>query len=469
MDILDFSNFYLVGIKGVAMTSMAQLLIDAKKVVKGCDVAEDFVTKEILDNFQIKIDSGFSGSLPEEVDCVIYTAAHQGKLNPVVKAAEEAGVPVISQAEALSYLFNKQQGIAVCGVGGKSTTSAMISWILDKAGLNPSFSVGVGKIIGMDRTGRYNPDSNFFVAEADEYVTDPTAKANGEIITPRFSYLKPHITVLRNVLWDHPDVYDNLKHTQAVFNEFFKQIDPNGVFIYPASERFTGLTTSAGHELSYGESSEAEVVIRYSAEESAGQTVGYINFEGREHRVILQVPGKYNFDNAAAAILASHSAGVSIEDAIEAIKSFQSTQRRFEKIGEKNGVLYFDDYAHHPREVEVVIAALKQWYPEQRAFIAFQPHTYSRTKELFEPFVEAFRDVEDLLLLDIFASARETAAPDISSDLLVSAIKEAYPDMRVQNVHHNRGLAGYLKQFAKPGDVCLTIGAGDIYQVHEMI
>src|SRR6185369_10906914 len=173
--LLDHTHFYLVGIKGVAMTAIAQCLLDAGKSVLGSDVPEDFVTQHILDQRGVHIDTSFDTEIPADTDCVIYTAAHQAQQNSQVVAAKTRNLPVMTHAEALGELFNLNKGLAVCGVGGKSTTSAMITWILVKLGYQPNFAIGVGDIPGLDKTGQWRKDAEYFVAEADEYVIDPSA------------------------------------------------------------------------------------------------------------------------------------------------------------------------------------------------------------------------------------------------------------------------------------------------------
>jgi UDP-N-acetylmuramate--alanine ligase len=470
MNILKFNHFYLVGIKGVAMTSIMQCLVDAGKTVTGCDVAEDFVTKEVLDKKRIKIDIGFEGNLPKNTDCVIYTAAHLGQNNPMVQQADSKNIPTFSQAEALASLFNQKKGIAVCGVGGKSTVSAMISWILEKTGYNPSYSVGVGEIIGLEQTGKWNQKSQYFVAEADEYVVDPAVAKNGQKITPRFSFLKPFLTVCTNLKYDHPDVYQNFDHTKQTFNQFFSQIQPGGILIINADNQALVELSQQQQEvkiISFGEIQGDFRLIEHSAEE--GQTVGRFTFAGQNYQIILKIPGKFNLLNALAAISACHAIGVDILEAIEALASFASTKRRFEYIGQKNGIKYYDDYAHHPSEVYAAIKALNSWYPNNKKLVAFQSHTFSRTKQLFDEFVDAFKEANHLVMIDIFASARESFDQTVSSDLLCQEIEKKYPHIQATNVKTIEKLAKFLKDNLENGDVCLTIGAGDIYEVHQLI
>lgn len=473
MKLDSYIHFYLVGIKGVAMTSLAQILLDAGKTVHGSDTPEDFVTKQLLQKLQIPIDTTFTSPLPPETECVIYTAAHKGKFNPQVVAAQQSGLPTFSQAEAVAAFFNAKKGIAICGVGGKSTTSAMITWILEKTGRQPSFSVGVGKIVGMDRTGAWRTESEYFVAEADEYVTDPTAPSRGEAITPRFSFMHPFVTVCTNNKYDHPDVYASWEDTLAAYQAFFNQIHPEGVQIFKESEQSKiPKSTSTKRFVRLGENELGDFAIQTSKTTiTDGLTHAVLrdNDTQEEYSLTLQIPGFYNIENAAFAVLACREIGVPVTESCTALASFQSTQRRFEKIGEKNGVLYFDDYAHHPSELKNVIEALNVWYPGKRTIIAFQSHTFTRTKQLFDEFVDAFKDAKEVVLIDIFASARENFDPNITSDMVVEAVQKKYPQVNIQNVKTIQKLAEYLQAELKPGDICLTVGAGDIYKVHDLI
>ncbi|GIK83808.1 MAG: UDP-N-acetylmuramate--L-alanine ligase [Patescibacteria group bacterium] len=470
MALLDYNTFYLVGIKGVAMTTMAQLLIDAGKQVSGCDFAEEFVTKKILDTLQIKIDIGFTHEFTPDVECVIYTAAHSGKFNPIVVQAESKKIPVFSHAQAQADLFNQKKGIAVCGVGGKSTVSAMISWIFQKTGKDPSFAVGVGNIPGLEKTAQWNVNSEYFIAEADEYVTDPSAPKRGEVITPRFSFLHPFITVCTNIKFDHPDVYEDFEHTKSVFFEFFNQINKEGTLILNYADMVHNPTSSAQKITTFGKDSQADFTYSFSpAQQIPGKTIATVIHDSNEYSLTLLVPGEYNVQNALAAIAACKSAGIPIADSITALQTFASTQRRFEHVGTKNGVIYYDDYAHHPDEIKSVIAALNAWYKDQKKIIVFQPHTYSRTKQLLHEFIHAFGRAQEVYFLDIFASARESFDSSISSDTIVAGIKQKYPHVLTENLHDIETLSQFLQKNTQPGEIVLTLGAGDIYKVHDTI
>lgn len=465
MDLLQYNSFYLVGIKGVAMTSLAQLLLDAGKSVAGSDVAEDFPTKELLNKFKIEIDTNFKTPLSEGVECVVYTGAHQGKHNPQVKWAEENGIPIISQAQALAFFFNQKQGIAVCGVGGKSTISAMITWIMTALQEQPSFSVGVGNIPGLDKTGAWT-DSDYFVAEADEYVEDPTEVKEGVAIVPRFAYLKPVITVCPNLKFDHPDVYRDFTQTKQVFAQFFATTQDKLV-VNVDDEELMKLAKESNKELvTYGESEQADFQLReYHAHDGHAHVI--FSYQGNDYGFTLSIPGKFNALNALAAIATvTQVNNKALTD--HQLDQFNSTARRFESRGEINGVQCYDDYAHHPHEVAAAIEALREWYPEAKKVVAFQSHTYSRTKELFAEFVDSFAGADEVVMTDIFSSAREEKDESVSSTILCEAIQKKH-GIKAKNVENNEQLAEYFKTELKPGDVFLTLGAGDIYEVYELL
>jgi UDP-N-acetylmuramate--alanine ligase len=467
MNILNYSSFYFVGVKGVAMTSLAQMLIDANKSVIGSDVDQEFVTEKQLQKLNIKIDN-FKLPLPNNINCVVYTAAHGGVDNPQVQWAKENNIPTFSQAEAIASLFNQKQGLAVCGVGGKSTVSAMITWIMKSIGQNPSFSVGVGNIPGLEKTGAWT-DSKYCVVEADEYVIDPHAPEKGEDIIPRFSFLKPFINVCTNLRYDHPDVYKDFDHTKEVFKKFFEQTDDNGYLVINADdEELLKIAHQTNKKIiTFGESPESDFRLTdYSSRE--GITRGIFEYKNNSYELVLQIPGKFNLLNALAAIAAIaplHSEALEKHN----LKNFKSTARRFENKGKINGAQCFDDYAHHPKEVEAAIKAINDWYPNSRKVIAFQSHTYSRTKQLFNDFVDSFEKAGEVVMIDIFSSAREKDDPTISSDLLCEKIQEKYPNVKAQNLKNIETLSDFFNDNLQPGDIFITLGAGDIYEVYELI
>jgi UDP-N-acetylmuramate--alanine ligase len=460
MALLDAQNFYLVGIKGVAMTSIAQCLLDAGKTVRGSDIEEDFVTEPILSRLAIKTDeiSDIPNFSQEKIDAVIYTAAHQGIDNPQVQAALQAGIPVYTQAQALAEFFNQKDGIAVCGVGGKSSVSAMITFVLDQlAPQELSFSVGVGEIIGMPRTGQWKSEAKYFVAEADEYVIDPHAREKGQVFTPRFAFLKPFATVCTNLKYDHPDVYASFEDTKTTFAKFFNQIKSNGHLIINGDNQDL---VQIARELNRPDLK----ITTFGESETC-------DFRLQDFNFTLQVPGKFNLMNALAALACLVQLGFDPEQIVAALNQFKSTKRRFELVKRDEQHWHYDDYAHHPSEILAVIDTLNENFGEQKKLISFQPHTFSRTRQLFDEFVDALathtKANDEILLIDIFPSAREAFDPDMNCDKLATAVKAKYPNCQIQNLKIRDALANYVKQ--SNYSVFITIGAGDIYHVHELL
>jgi len=301
-------------------------------------------------------------------------------------------------------------------------------------------------------------------------VTDPSASSKGVEITPRFIYLRPFITVCTNLEFDHPDVYRDFEHTKSVYKTFFNSINQEGALVINGDD--DNLVEVAEDvsikKLTFGKKEDSDLrLVEYHAIE--GEVGAKLLYQSQDYLLRLTVPGLYNVYNAMAAILACLEAGIEIKDSLSALESFNSTMRRFEFIGEKNQVKYYDDYAHHPHEVSKVIKALSEWYPNNRKVIAFQSHTYSRTKQLFGDFIKSFDGADKLVMIDIFSSAREPFDDSVSSDSLCQEVNKIKPSLKAQNLGSIHNLANYFNSQLEPGDIVLTIGAGDIYQVHDLV
>lgn len=471
MNILNYQHFYFVGIKGVAMTSMAELLSGVEKHIRGSDTPEEFVTQSVLEKLGIKIDTSFESKIPPQTECVIYTAAHGGPENPQVFQAKKLGLPTLSHAEALASIFNQKKGIAVCGVGGKSTTSAMLAWIFTKTKREISYAVGVSEIMGLKTSGKWSKNSEYFVAEADEYIANPGAKDRGEEIIPRFSYLKPKIIISKRILFDHPDAYSDFDDTLRVFNQFFNKLKTGDTLILPKTERKKLDGWQKSDIWDYGEDKDSTFRAHYETPLGGSKKASYIvdPITKKKLPIKLKVPGKYNFDNALSAIIGAYAAGIPLQESIEAIASFASTKRRLEFVGKKDGVYYYDDYAHHPNEIASVLEGLRELHPDKKQVVVFQPHTYTRTEKLFVDFVNTLAKVDLLILDQIFSSAREKANTEISSPILAKAIKIKNPKLIVHEANGIADVAEKLKTVVDQDCVCITLGAGDIYKVHERI
>ncbi len=460
---------YLVGIKGVGMTSLAVLLQQAGLTVAGADTEETFVTDQLLAQHQIVPDSFASAILPDKTDVVIYSGAHQGANNPLVKLARTKKIPTLSQAEALGLLSVRKETIAVAGVGGKSTTAALLSWILEVGGQDPSYSVGVGNIPNLGSSGRWRKNRGPFVVEADEYVADPTQN-----LTPRFLYLRPKHLICTSLSYDHPDVYQSLADTQQAFSSLLAYLTPESILVYngdlPVLVELVRNHPGQFRRLSVGEGKHNQVRIN-DFQVVAGVGLATIIAPGLplDHQLIRSpIPGKHNLLNAVYAAVMAAELGVDLSAIDQAITSFRSTQRRFEYIGRTlAGCECYDDYAHHPREIVAIGETLHDWFPGKKLAVAFEPHTFSRTKALYADFLNALEGLKaQVFLLPIFASARETEDASISSVMMADDLTRR--GVEVRYCPDQTTLLEYI-QALDADTVLITLGAGTIYKVYAKL
>lgn len=455
--IASWKRVHMVGIKGVAMAAMAVFFAQKGMKVTGSDVPDEFPTDAELKAAHILVFDGFDPNhvLQKKLpDAVIYTGAHNGRDNPEVAAAIAKSIPVFPHGQALGMVMDAYRQVAVGGSHGKTTTSAMIAAILSSSGAQPSYAIGCGSIGGLGPAGKFGKGS-WFVAEADEYVTDP-----GHDQTPRFLWMKPEILVVTNIDFDHPDAYADLSSVQDAFVRLQNQQVGQQLTIVNIDDPKSVPLLSGKHVITYGFSPRADVRISHVGD---GAERTFFTLEQRGTKLgefTLKVPGIHNVANATAAIIASQSAGVSLELVKAGLLTFVGTKRRFEKVGIARGAVIYDDYAHHPAEIEATIAGAKRWYPDARILAVFQPHTYSRTKALMEQFSKAFDQAAVTIIADIYASARESDTLGISAETLVEHIAK-----RGRDVYSGKDLEKVitlLEKIVRSGDVVLFMGAGDI-------
>jgi UDP-N-acetylmuramate--alanine ligase len=466
VDLFSAQSVYFVGIKGVGMTALAVLLQNAGVSVAGADVAEQFVTDETLAVHRIRVDV-FGGNLPADVEAVVYSGAHKGNSNPLVEEARQKGIACVTLAEAVGLVSQKKETIAVCGVGGKSTTSALLSWMLETAGWKPSYAVGVGTIPNLGSSARWQEGAHF-VVEADEYVADPQVPADS--LTPRFLSLSPKHGICTSLAYDHPDVYASFEETVAAFRALFAKIPAGGKLVVngdiPELVTLAQEFASTLDVILVGEGSHNTWRLSDLHVEN-GASVATLSSQDERISLRLPIPGFHNLRNAAYATVLARALGVPSEPIQASIETFRSTTRRFELVGKtKNGMRCYDDYAHHPRELQAISDSLTDWFSNQTVLVCFQPHTYSRTKALFAEFVEVLEKMPgELVLLPIFSSAREQHDPTVSSDQLAHELQNRGKSVRL--VQNQQELLEYIQAFDGNDKLCITLGAGDIYKVYE--
>jgi UDP-N-acetylmuramate--alanine ligase len=453
-------KLYFVGIKGIAMTALAVWAKEQGIEVSGSDTNEQFPSDSILSQQAITVLIGFDEKHISDAhpDAIIYTGAHRGRDNVEVKEAQRLGIPTLPHGKALGLAMEGSHQISVAGSHGKTTTSAMVASVLMYAGLDPSYAIGSGEIRGLGFPGHYGK-GNYFVAEADEYITDPTHDR-----TPRFLWQHPEILIVTNIDYDHPDAYASLEDVEKAFKKLEHQQIGRKIAVINSDDTSSAvlLQSTTSKIITYGTSDSA----MYRATRIAFRE-GTTSFEIEKHNstlgeCILHVPGKHNVVNALAAYIACEAAGVSHGQIVEGLARFGGAKRRFETIDIVDGVIYYDDYAHHPKEIEATLSAMRDWYPNDRLIVVFQPHTYSRTKILLADFGKAFTHSDITICADIYASAREHDTMGISGETLVSEIQKHQG--HVVYAPTKDDILQTLRPLVHKRDRVVFMGAGNIYQ-----
>jgi UDP-N-acetylmuramate--alanine ligase len=449
-------HIHFVGIKGVAMAALAVWAKEAGFVVTGSDTEEGFPTDSVLQKAGIRPLVGFLPEHIKHVDLVIYTGAHAGKENPEVVAALSNTIRALPHGKALGQVMLGKKQISVAGCHGKTTTTAMIATILIHAHKDPSYAIGCGEIGGLGLPGHYG-SSDTFVAEADEYVTDPKHD-----LTPRFLWQLPNILVITNIDFDHPDVYPDLVAVTSAYKQLASQIQKDGILITCLDDKNSEPIRKLGtnRTISYGFSKESDVVIESTKISSEGNQFFLQHGNTRLGPFTLHVPGMQNLSNATAAILVCQQIGVSIEKIADGLSQFRGAKRRFEIVGTKNGATIIDDYAHHPNEIQATLKAVREWYADRKVIAVFQPHTVSRTRSLIHEFSQAFSLADVVYISDIYASAREAPDPAFTSEVFVREIQKQHKNVIFCPTYEK--IASELKNNADEGDIILFLGAGSV-------
>ncbi len=452
---MKIKKIHFVGIKGVGMTPLAIIAKEAGMSVSGSDIADEFITDSVLKKAGIIPLIGFSpshlSSGSTNIDLVITTGAHGGFNNVEVLEAKRKNIRVITQGEAVGVFMDgkifgrKQIGISITGTHGKTTTTAMIATILKNCGLDPSFVIGTGDVVPLGSSGHFGV-GKYFVAEADEYMTEPVFDK-----TIKHMWQHPKIAVITNIEFDHPDAYESLEDAREKFLEFANQLSKDGVLVAcgddPQVKKL--LAEFKGRRITYGVSSDNDFVVDKVLK-----------------NIQLSVFGDHNRLNATAAFIVGLTIGLSKEQIKKGLEQFKGSKRRSEFVGRlSSGALLFDDYAHHPTEIEITLRAFREKFPTSKIACIFQPHTYSRTKSMFEQFSRSFQDVDIVILTNIYSSLRET--PDLSVSVRELAAKIGRKALFLPVLSD---VVEYINNQEYGSDtVVITMGAGDVYKINERL
>lgn len=454
INLSEFKNIHCIGIGGIGLSAIAEILVSRGYHVSGSDMKQSEITDNLAKH-GVEIFIGHRAENVENADLIVYSAAIAEE-NPEIIRAREKNIPLAGRAEVLGILMDDfENSIAISGTHGKTTTTSMVSLILDAAKLEPTILVGgnLAEIGGNVKVG----NSKYFVTEACEYRDS-------------FLELRPKIEVILNIDSDHLDYFKDIDHIVSSFDKFAKIVPEDGKLIaYDANPFVNRIIKNIPGAITYGYNENCTYYITDVTFDSNGMPSFDVNYKGENlGNVRLSMPGEHNILNAVGAFACCHQLGVDPAVIIETLDKFTGTQRRFDIIGTtENGVKLVDDYAHHPTEIKATLSAAQN-IPHNKLWCLFQPHTYTRTLALFEEFAEAFEQSDILILAEIYA-AREKNIYKISSKELMEEIKRVCPEKEVYYMDTFDEMAGYVKQNAEKGDLVITMGAGDIYKVGEMI
>lgn len=451
MTMRQIRNIHFVGIGGSGMGGIAEVVAHLDYSVTGSDIAESAVTRR-LEHQGVKVFIGHDAAHVDGVDAIVVSSAVRDD-NPEVVRARELRIPVVPRAEMLAELMRFRYGIAIAGTHGKTTTTSLIASLLAEGGLDPTFVIG-GRLNSTD-SHSWLGRGKYLVAEADE--SDAS-----------FLYLQPTLSVVTNIEQDHMDTYGgDYNRLRATFIEFLHHLPFYGLALLCIDDEGVSdiLPEVTRMVLTYGTKEEADiraVNIRYEGTRCHFD----VSLPDRESllSVTLNMPGQHNVLNALASIGVAHELGVSDEAIQKALSQFQGVGRRFQIQGEvltKNGlVLMVDDYGHHPTEIEATLQAARQAWPDRRLVLVFQPHRYTRTRDLFEDFARVLSEADSLVILEVYA-ANEDPIPGADSRALCRAIRMRGKVDPVFVEEHEE-LADTLRDLIQEGDVILTQGAGNV-------
>ena len=442
-------KFHFIGIGGAGMSAIAKVLLEMGYQVSGSDLVKSESTLK-LEQYGAVVYVGHEGkNLGEAEAAVVSTAIPHS--NPELAAARQKGIPVYHRSDMVAALMQDRFGIAIAGAHGKTTTTSMVSLVLEHGELDPTIIIGgeLKAIGGNSKLGR----SNYLVAEADE--------SDGSFVK-----LSPKVAIVTNIENDHMDYYGTMENILTAFREFLHKLPQDGLAILCFDN---GYIRDMATELK-------RPYISYAIDEPAEYTAKNIKTQGlntsfdvyhhglRLGSVTMQVPGKHNVANALAALIVGLKLGLPLEKAAIGLSVFSGVKRRFETKGRSNGIWVVDDYAHHPTEISTTLQAAKATNPG-RLICVFQPHRYTRTKFLRNEFGIAFPAADLLILTDVY-SAGEAPIHGISGETIKDEV-ERQSSQDVVYIKNKEDIVPYLTKIVRSGDLVITMGAGNVYTVGE--
>jgi UDP-N-acetylmuramate--alanine ligase len=440
-------HIHMVGIGGIGMSGMAEILIHRGYKVTGSDGALSDTTRR-LEELGATIYEGHTAENIEGADVVVYTSAVKAQENDETRAALEQRIPTIKRAEMLAELMKMKYGIGVAGTHGKTTTTTMIGLVTQKGNYDPTIMVG-GKVHSFDKTNAVVGKGDVIVVEADEF--DRT-----------FLRLTPSIAIITNIEAEHLDIYSDLEDVKQAFIDYANKVPFYGaVIVCLDDENVRSILPDLERRIvSYGLTPQASIRAT-DLQMSEFNSTFTVLLDGEKLGVItLKAPGEHNVKNALAAIATGLELNIDFKLIKDGLESFEGVYRRFQ-LKYNNGIMVIDDYAHHPTEVQATLQAANAGWPDRRVVAVFQPHLYSRTQELYKEFGLSFFDAEVMVVTDVYPS-REKPIEGVTGKLIADTA-EKYGHRNVVYVEDKNAVSDKLKEIIEPGDIIITMGAGDIY------
>ena len=439
---------HFIGAGGAGMSGIALVLAQRGVCVTGSDLKESRYSRA-LQAAGVSVAIGHRTENLGTPEIVVVSSAIPDT-NPEVVEAVRLGIPIWPRARMLAHLAGGRLTVAVAGTHGKTTTSSMMATMLLGMGLDPTFLIG-GEVCGLD-TNAINGAGEHYVVEADE--------SDGS-----FVFLDPHVAVVTNIEADHLDHYGTLAAVEEAFVEFMSRVAPDGALVvWGDSPRVIELAEQADRRIiTYGFAESCDVRCRVLGREGIGTRFEVTFPDGKTVEAVTAVPGDHMALNGTASLATAWFFGLNVDSAAEALCGFSGVRRRFDLIGEVDGITVVDDYAHHPTEVRATLAAARA-LDFKRLVVLFQPHRYSRTEALAADFGDAFSDADRVAFMDVY-SAGEPPIPGVSGKTLLEELLEQHPRAQVAYLPHRGDVVTFLASRCRPGDLVLTMGAGDVTAV----
>lgn len=442
-------HIHLVGIGGIGMSGIAELLLNLDYFISGSDLRKTEVTEHLSD-LGGKI---FLGHRPQNIDgadVVVFSSAVKGDNQEIVEARERS-IPVIPRAEMLAELMRLKYGIAVAGSHGKTTTTSMIASILTKGGFDPTVVIG-GRLNIWGGSNARLGRSDFLVAEADE--------SDGSFLA-----LSPSMAVVSNIDHEHIDFYRSMNNLRKTFIDFINKIPFYGrAILCVDDEEVQGLIPKLTKSyLTYGLNPQSDIRASGISKEGLNTTFDVIFKSRLAGNVTISIPGEHNILNALAAVGVGLELDIDFKYIREGLKNPGGLKRRFEIKDERGGILFLDDYGHHPTEILATLSAAKECWPDRRLVVVFQPHRFTRTRDLYDKFVISFNQADFLIITPLYGAGEEPI-PGVDSRILYQGIRN-HGHRAVVYCDSTEDTISELLDQIRPGDIVLTLGAGDIHLV----